>query len=427
MAEQSQVAARKQLAPSDIPKGKKRQAEISAVHDRLAPSRDESGIALWYDSLALSALSESRRRRVCERVFQGRFNGMCLYADNFRELAQSLPGRFLRVLHVSGVDEWKKNAESIAPQPSGTEKVMIDAVSSGDPEVLGLAKAAGFRSCLRVNVDDAKSLRGSFRNGGRHDYLMVSFKDSTNIPLELIIAELHDTETVLLKETGADVDDAVIALGVLELGSDGVITSFTELAQFDALTRRLDESVRGRLELQTGVIVRTQHLGLGHRSCIDTTHLFAPNEGLLVGSTSGGGILCCPEVFHLPYMELRPFRVNAASIHSYVFHANDRTSYVSELRAGSGLTVVEATGRTRPVYVGRIKTEVRPLILIEAMFPGDRAVNIVMQDDWHVRIFSDKALPLNVTELKPGDKVLGYITELGRHVGVRVDEHIVEQ
>lgn len=427
MVEQSQVTARRQQTPSVIPKGRKRQAKISALHDRLATPSDESGVALWYDSRALSALSEPRCRAVRGRVFQGLFNGMCLYADNFRELAPSLPGRFARVLHVSEVDEWKKNAEAISPSPSGGGKITMDVIASGDPEVLRLAKAAGFRSCLRIGVDDAKSLHDSFRNGARHDYLMVSFKDPTNIPLELVIAELHDTETIVLKETGVDVDDAIIALGVLELGSDGVITSFTEMAQFDALARRLDASLRSQLELQTGIVVRTRHLGLGHRSCIDTTHLFAPNEGLLVGSTSGGGILCCPEVFHLPYMELRPFRVNAASVHSYVFHADDRTSYISELRAGSALTVVEATGRTRPIYVGRVKTEIRPLILIEAKFPGDRAVNIVMQDDWHVRVFSDEALPLNVTELKSGDKVLGYTTELGRHVGVRVDEHIVEQ
>jgi 3-dehydroquinate synthase II/3-amino-4-hydroxybenzoic acid synthase len=49
-----------------------------------------------------------------------------------------------------------------------------------------------------------------------------------------------------------------------------------------------------------------------------------------------------------------------------------------------------------------------------------------MQDDWHVRVFSHEALPLNITELKPGDKVLGHCAEPGRHVGIKVDEHIIE-
>jgi 3-dehydroquinate synthase class II len=125
-------------------------------------------------------------------------------------------------------------------------------------------------------------------------------------------------------------------------------------------------------------------------------------------------------------MELRPFRINAASMHSYVFHASDRTSYISELRAGSQITAVNATGRTRQIYVGRVKTEIRPLILIEVTFDDGERVNIVMQDDWHVRIFSDQALPRHVTELQPGDRVLGYTTQPGRHVGVKVDEHIIE-
>ncbi|RBH49077.1 3-dehydroquinate synthase, partial [Pseudomonas sp. MWU13-2860] len=72
------------------------------------------------------------------------------------------------------------------------------------------------------------------------------------------------------------------------------------------------------------------------------------------------------------------------------------------------------------------KTEIRPLLLIEATFPQNRKVNIIMQDDWHVRVFSDEAKPRNVTELKPGDRVLGFGTEPGRHVGVKVDEHIIE-
>lgn len=78
------------------------------------------------------------------------------------------------------------------------------------------------------------------------------------------------------------------------------------------------------------------------------------------------------------------------------------------------------------MYVGRTKTEIRPLLLIEATFPRNRKANIIMQDDWHVRIFSDESKPLNVTELKAGEKILGFGTESGRHVGLKVDELIIE-
>lgn len=412
--------------PPAVQKSEKRNYEHSAVHQ--SPSANESNpqVAIWYDSKALQPLAEDMRQAVREKIFHGVFTGMVMYPDNMKALSACLPARFSRVLHVSGKDEWKKLAQHVTPQTGGTEQTRVHVVCSPDAATLQQAREAGFKTCLRIGVNDAASLHASFREGWGHDYLMVAFKDPTNIPLELVIAELHKSNTVLLKEVGTDIHDAVIALGVLELGSDGVVSSIVDVPQFDALARKLDDARLATLDLQIGTVVRTEHLGLGHRACIDTTHMFEPDEGILVGSTSTGGIFCCPEVFHLPYMELRPFRINAASVHSYVFNASDRTSYISELRAGSRITLVNSKGRTREIYVGRVKTEIRPLILIEVRFPDNKLVNIVMQDDWHVRIFSDKATPLNVTELKPGDKVLGYTTTPGRHVGVRVDEHILE-
>src|SRR5262249_31200254 len=153
-----------------------------------------------------------------------------------------------------------------------------------------------------------------------------------------------------------------------------------------------------------------------YRSCIDLATLFSPTEGMLVGSTSQGGILCCPEVFFLPYMELRPFRVNAGAVHSYVYNQGDRTDYMTELRAGSPVMIVDLHGKARKACVGRMKTEIRPLRLIEVEFAGGERVNVLMQDDWHVRIFSEQGTPLNITELKPGDRVLGHVAKPGRHV-----------
>ena len=380
---------------------------------------------LWYDSIGLAALPEAARAAIVQRVMQARFNGIILYADNLAQFGAVNSARVRRVLQVASVAQWGELEGAIAPG-AARERVEIGVIASADAAVLALAAAAGYQTCLRAHVDNADSLHASFRNGRLYNYLMVSFKDPTNIPLELVIAELHPTSTVLLKETRADIDDGVIALSVLELGSDGVVVTFDTMAQFDGFFRKLDAGKGSRFKIDSGTIVRTTHLGPGFRACIDTTHLFNANEGILVGSTSSGGILCCPEVFYLPYMELRPFRINAASVHSYVFQRNDRTSYISELRAGSELTAIDQHGNAREIFVGRVKIEVRPLILIEALFPDERKVNIIMQDDWHVRIFSDEALPLNVTELRPGDRVLGFGTTPGRHVGVKVDEQIVE-
>jgi 3-amino-4-hydroxybenzoic acid synthase len=49
-----------------------------------------------------------------------------------------------------------------------------------------------------------------------------------------------------------------------------------------------------------------------------------------------------------------------------------------------------------------------------------------VQDDWHVRVLGPEASVLNVTHLKPGDKVLGYTLTEKRHVGWGVAEFCAE-
>ena len=76
--------------------------------------------------------------------------------------------------------------------------------------------------------------------------------------------------------------------------------------------------------------------------------------------------------------------------------------------------------------MGRVKTEVRPLRLIEVEFGGGERVNVFMQDDWHVRLFTAEGTPGHVSELRPGDRVLGHVAAPGRHVGIKVEETIRE-
>ena len=260
-------------------------------------------------------------------------------------------------------------------------------------------------------------------------YLWILFRDPTNIPLELVIASLQSTGTILMKEIKdpANVDDAIVSYGVMEYGAEGVIFSPRDHQVMTRFLEQMSEAEHANLSIQVGTVVESRPVGMGYRACIDTSTLFEPDEGMLVGSTSQGGLLCCPEVFFLPYMELRPFRVNAGAVHSYVFNTDNRTDYMSELKAGSPVMLVNSKGRVRRASVGRMKIEQRPLRLIEVEFAGKERVNILMQDDWHVRVFSDAAKPLNISELKPGDKVLGYVTEPGRHVGIKINETIIEK
>ena len=53
-------------------------------------------------------------------------------------------------------------------------------------------------------------------------------------------------------------------------------------------------------------------------------------------------------------------------MHAYVTIPGDKTSYLSELRSGREVIVVDQNGLWRTLIVGRVKIESRPLILVEA-------------------------------------------------------------
>lgn len=53
-------------------------------------------------------------------------------------------------------------------------------------------------------------------------------------------------------------------------------------------------------------------------------------------------------------------------VHAYVAAPGGKTSYLSELRAGKEVIVVDQSGIQRTAVVGRVKIETRPLVLVEA-------------------------------------------------------------
>jgi len=79
------------------------------------------------------------------------------------------------------------------------------------------------------------------------------------------------------------------------------------------------------------------------------------------------------------------------------------------------------------VTVGRTKMETRPLLSVDAVGPDGRTVQVILQDDWHVRLLGPGGAVLNSTALRPGDVVLGYLPSGARHVGYPIDELCYEQ
>lgn len=276
-----------------------------------------------------------------------------------------------------------------------------------------------------VEVVDADSLEEACQAARTETWCVLEFRDPTKIPLEIVIAAAAGADGTLVT-IAADVEEAKIIFGVLELGSDGVLMPARTVGDATAL-RQAGMAPGGELTLVELEVTGTAHIGMGERACVDTCTYLRQDEGILVGSHSKGMMLCVSETHPLPYMPTRPFRVNAGAIHSYTLAGHSRTRYLSELRSGGTVLAVDIKGRTRLVSVGRVKIETRPLISIDAVAPNGQTVNLILQDDWHVRVLGPDGIVLNSTELRPGDRVLGYLPIADRHVGYPIDEFCLEQ
>lgn len=275
-----------------------------------------------------------------------------------------------------------------------------------------------------VNVTDDRTLKLACESATRLPHTVVRFRDPTKIPLEIVIAAADASPGQLICQA-ADLEEAQVIIDVLEKGSEGVLMAPRQADDVFALTDLL-RTKTPELALTKLTVDSIEHLGLGDRVCIDTCTHFRPDEGMLIGSYSHGFVLCSSETHPLPYMPTRPFRVNAGALHSYVYGVGNRTNYLSELKAGSVALAVRADGQTRRIVVGRIKMESRPLLGIRASSEDGTQLNLIVQDDWHVRLLGPGGTVLNVTELKPGDGLLGHVVTDRRHVGWPISEFCVE-
>ncbi|MFF9778330.1 3-dehydroquinate synthase II family protein [Streptomyces sp. NPDC013978] len=294
----------------------------------------------------------------------------------------------------------------------------LDALAAENRAAPG-APVAGF-----VDVRDDRTLQLSCKGAMALPYTVIHFADPTKIPLEIVLAAAESAEGKLVTVVG-DLEEAAIVFDVLERGSDGILFTPRSADDVFALARLL-EATTPQLELSTLTVESIRHVGLGDRVCVDTCSHFEEDEGILVGSYSSGFVLCCSETHPLPYMPTRPFRVNAGALHSYTLGPDNRTNYLSEVGSGSALLAVGADGRTRRVVVGRAKLESRPLLEIRTHAEDGRLVSLTVQDDWHVRVLGPGGKVLNVTELRTGDELLGYLAQDKRHVGLPIGEFCKE-
>jgi 3-amino-4-hydroxybenzoic acid synthase len=276
-----------------------------------------------------------------------------------------------------------------------------------------------------VIVDDQESLDTANVWAARAAWTVIDFKDPTKIPLEIVLAAADKAEGRVVTVVH-DLEEARIVFDVLEKGSDGVLLIPHGVGEATELAG-LVYSTTSTIEMDALEVIELRHVGLGDRVCVDTCSYLGTDEGILVGSYANAMVLVSSETHPLPYMPTRPFRINAGALHSYTLGPNNRTRYLSELESGSEVLAVRTNGQTRRVVVGRAKIESRPLLKIHARSGSDTEADLIVQDDWHVRVLGPGGEVRNVTELKPGDLLAGCTLFEPRHVGYAVREFLLEK
>lgn len=286
-------------------------------------------------------------------------------------------------------------------------------------KVKDTGKLVAVRVAVKSKEDEWNAIKAANLSA---DYIIIRCPDWKVIPLENLIANVRG-KSKLLAEISS-LEEAKLALETLELGADGVVlktTDLNELIQVAYLVKKQPLRVR----LVPVKIVEVRQIGTGARVCVDTCDLMKEGEGLLLGCQSSCLFLVEAEVHENPFVQPRPFRVNAGPVSLYVMCSLDRTRYLSELKAGEELMIVDREGKVRFTNIGRVKIEWRPLMLIEAEFEGKRFKTITQNAETIRLVTKSGSTP--VTKLKPEDEVLAYISEGGRHFGTLVkDERVVE-
>lgn len=294
-----------------------------------------------------------------------------------------------------------------------------------------------------VHIKDGATQQAGIAHIGTVDWILIDCDTWSMIPLENLVAHRSGSHTKI----AAIITTPMQAQGAgfaLEEGVDALVIPSQPAMLEAALSvkaQRLEkaprtEEVEGssikRLTLVPFVLESVEEAGLGDRFCLDFLSQFHELEGLLVGSSAQALFLIHSETIPSTFVPTRPFRVNAGAPHSYVMMADGSTKYISELKAGDGLLAVNVKGNTRPVVLGRLKIEQRPMLKISGKetslsLQNANSSHVFMQQAETVRLLSEEPNAVSVTELAPQNSVLGWVGHAARHVGLPVKGEIEER
>jgi 3-dehydroquinate synthase II len=250
--------------------------------------------------------------------------------------------------------------------------------------------------------------------------VIVKGVDWTIVPLENLLSKTNNIFVEI-----QDLQEGQTALDILEKGVEGVVINNPDPDAIRQIILMLKEK-KEKLELLTARVKRIEPLSSGDRVCVDTCSSMDLGEGMLVGNSSQALFLIHSENVENPFVNTRPFRVNAGPVHAYIRIADGQTKYLSEIRIGDRVLIVNFEGKTYPAVVGRAKVERRPLVLVEAEEKG-QTISVILQNAETIRLVQPDGKAVSLIDLKEGSEVLVYCEKGGRHFGVQIDETIVER
>jgi len=324
------------------------------------------------------------------------------------------------------VTEYDKKIVTTAME-SGADALLCKDADIGKIKKLGIVKVIAKNGDIKLGKDiiiheiNDKADEREAMQIVKKVPMIARIADWKIIPLEDLIASNPENVYCYVK----DAREAGVALSILEKGVAGIVLKTKNMNEIKKVSAVISQAAE-RLDLIKARIVEIKLLGLADRVCIDTTSNMGLGEGMLVGDTSSGYLLVHSESLQTPYCDPRPFRVNASAVHAYLRLPNNKTKYLSDIQTGDELLIVKHDGTTRTTSLGRSKIEKRPMVLVRAEYEKS-PLSLVMQNAETIRLTKPNGKAVSIVNLKPGDEVLGYLEEGGRHFGQKIEETITEK
>jgi len=349
--------------------------------------------------------------------------------DRVRELGEVNVAAFQSedVQVIDDVQEAGNEPDAVITGKDGEGDGTVDLPSdfSGSADLTAIRREDARGAYVRIFDEDYEAF--AEEAAADAEYTIVVGEDWTIIPLENLIARIGEETTLVAGVTTAE--EAETAFETLEIGADAVLLDSDDPDEIRRTVEVRDAADRESLDLQWAEVTDVEPTGSADRVCVDTGSMMDDGEGMLVGSMSRGLFFVHAETADSPYVASRPFRVNAGAVHAYIRTPGGETKYLSELKSGDEVQIVDTDGNTRESVVGRSKIEKRPVFRVGAEIEADEGIDRIetlLQNAETIRVATREGRK-SVTDLEEGDEVLVCYEPTARHFGEAVEESIIEK